>query len=114
MKTRLSVLLAVALALILGANLVAEDKEGKEVTLKGNITCAKCELKEKGATKCATVIVVKKNDDDKGTVYYFDADAHKKYHSDICKEGKKGSVKGTVKKDGKKMVVTVAELKYDD
>ena len=79
-------------------------------TLKGNITCAKCELKK--ATKCATVVVVKK--DDKETVYYFDKDGHKKYHDDICKGGKKGTVTGTVKKDGEKMIVTVKELKYDD
>jgi hypothetical protein len=83
--------------------------EDKEETLKGNITCAKCELKK--ATKCATVVVVKK--DDKETVYYFDKDGHKKYHDDICKGGKKGSVTGTVKKDGDKMVVTVKEVKYD-
>lgn len=111
MKVRLSVLFAVALAFTLGAFAVAEEK-GKEVNLKGNITCAKCELKKE--KKCATVIVVKKDADDKGTVYYFDAASDKKYHKDICKEGKKGTVKGTCKKVGDKLVLTVEELKYED
>jgi len=84
--------------------------EDKEETLKGTITCAKCDLKKEKA--CATVIVVKK--DDKETVYYFDKDSGKKHHKAICTEPKKGEVKGTVKKDGEKMVVTVKELKFDD
>jgi hypothetical protein len=97
------------LAVVMAFVLSVQAAEDKEETLKGNITCAKCELKK--AKACATVIVVKK--DDKETVYYFDKDGHKKYHDDICKGGKKGSVTGTVKKDGDKMVVTVKELKYD-
>jgi|SRR6516162_1461583 hypothetical protein len=104
--------LAIASGLVVAMFLVMAVRaaEDKEETLKGNITCAKCELKK--ATKCATVVVVKK--DDKETVYYFDKDGHKKYHDDICKGGKKGTVTGTVKKDGEKMIVTVKELKYDD
>ena len=106
--------LAIALGLGFAMVLVvaARAEEDKEETLKGNITCAKCELKVKGQKACATVVVVKK--DDKETIYYFDKDGHKKYHDDICKAGKKGTVTGTVKKDGEKMIVTVKELKYDD
>jgi len=99
-------MVAVALLLVSDASL-AQDKK-KEVTLEGKITCAKCDL---GVAKaCETVIVAKKGDKD--VTYYFDAASHKKYHGDICTEAKAGSVTGTVAKDGKKMVVTVKELKY--
>jgi hypothetical protein len=93
--------LALVFALVLGVQ--AADKE---VTLTGKITCAKCDLKK--ADACTTVIVVK----DK--VYYFDKDAHKKYHAGICKKAKMGTVKGTVSKDGDMMVITVASLEYKD
>jgi len=86
----------------------ADDKDAKEVKLEGNICCGKCELKE--SAKCAVTIVVEK--DKKKTTYWFDADSSKKYHGDICQEVKAGTVTGTVKKDGDKMVVTVKELKY--
>ena len=105
-------LLGLALIIIAGAD-AGGDKDKKEVTIKGKITCAKCELKTiTGATKCETVIAVKK--DKKDVIYYFDKVAHGKYHDDICSEGKKGTVTGTVKKDGKKEVISVKELKYDD
>jgi hypothetical protein len=93
-------MLGVALALVFAVTLCVRA-EDKEVTLKGTITCAKCDLKE--AQKCATVIQVK--DGDKTVTYYFDADGDKANHKTICTEAKKGSVTGTVSdKDGKKTV----------
>jgi len=86
-----------------GAPVVAKD-EAKEETLKGKITCAKCDLGT--ADKCHTVIKV----GDK--VYYFDDKATGKYHKEICKEPKDGTVTGTVKKDGDKMVVTVSKVEF--
>ena len=108
-------LLALA-AFVLALSTVAQARpDDKEVTLKGDITCAKCDLKM--TDKCATVIKVdknKKDKDSKDTVYYFDTDSHKKYHGDICKTPKKGSVTGTVsEKDGKK-TVKVSKLDYDE
>jgi Family of unknown function (DUF6370) len=98
--------LALGLILVGDASLAQEKKE---VTLKGKITCAKCEL---GVAKaCETVIVVKK--DAKDVVYHFDAASHKKYHNDICQEGKEGQVTGTVADQGKKKIVTVKDLKYN-
>jgi hypothetical protein len=100
--------LAVVFALVAGVN--ADDAK-KEVTLKGTITCAKCDLKVEGQTKCATVIKVKEGDKD--VVYYFDDDSHKKNHSKVCQESKKGEVSGTVaEKDGKKWI-TVSKIKFD-
>jgi len=86
----------------------ADEKDGKEVKLEGTIVCAKCELKI--SPSCAACIVVEK--DNKKTTYWFDTTASKKYHPDICSETKPGTVTGTVKKDGDKMIVTVTDLKY--
>jgi hypothetical protein len=110
MKTAFSILASVAVALILVAGLTAQDeKKGKQVTLKGSITCAKCDLKE--AKKCETVIKVK--EDGKDVVYYFDAKSHKTHHQKICQEAKEGTVVGKVsEKDGKKMV-TATKVEFN-
>ena len=72
----LSALFVVGLLLaFVGAPVVAKD-EVKEETLKGKITCAKCDLAIEES--CQTVIKV----GDK--VYYFDKDSNKKYHKEIC------------------------------
>jgi hypothetical protein len=101
-----SMLLGLAVALVLVVGLQADDKEK---TLKGTITCAKCDLKKEA--KCATVIVAK--EDGKDVVYYFDDASGKKNHKTICQEAKKGSVTGTVsEKDGKK-TVTVSKVTFE-
>src|SRR5262245_52893167 len=107
-KMRVACTLVLCLVVVCG--LVAGARaEDKEVTLKGTITCAKCDLKKEKA--CATVSSVKEMDKD--VVYYFDADSHKKHHKAICTEAKKGSVVGKVsEKDGKK-VVTVSKVEFD-
>jgi Family of unknown function (DUF6370) len=99
-------LLGMAMVLFLVVGVQADDKE---VTLKGTVTCAKCDLKE--TQSCHTVIKVKEGDKD--VVYYFDKASSKKYHKPICTEAKEGTVKGTVSEmDGKKYVkVTKLELK---
>ena len=98
----LSALFVVAIALaFVGAPAVAADKEE---TLKGTITCAKCDLKK--ADKCHTVVKV----GDK--IYWFDEASSKKFHKEICTEAKEGSVTGTVKKDGDKMVVTATKVEF--
>jgi Family of unknown function (DUF6370) len=104
----LSVLVLGIAAIALTAGSYAADEKGGEKTLKGTITCAKCDLKKEKA--CTTVIVVKEKDKD--VIYYFDKESGKKYHGDICTEAKEGTVKGSVKKDGQKMVVTVTELEF--
>jgi hypothetical protein len=96
--------------LALTSGVTAEDKKADkkidDKVLKGSMCCAKCELGI--ADKCATVIKVK--EDGKDVVYYFDADSHKKHHSDYCKGSVEGTVKGKVtEKDGKK-IVTVTSL----
>ncbi len=102
MRAALSCVLGLAVVCVLAA------ADEKEKTLKGNITCAKCELQKE--TKCTTVIVVK--EDGKDVVYYVDAKTHKDHHSKICKEGKEGTITGKVEeKDGKK-VVTATKVEF--
>jgi hypothetical protein len=101
-------LAALGLIMAFAAPTLAEEKE-KEVTLKGTICCAKCELNV--AKACATVIKVK-GKDGKDMVYYFDAASHKANHGKICQEAKDGSVVGTVKKDGDKMIVTASKVEF--
>ncbi len=97
MKSVWTLALALVAVVALVVSVKADDK-GKEVTLTGTITCAKCDLKL--ADKCHTVI--KTND---GTVYYFDDASSKKNHKPICTSPKEGTVKGTVEeKDGKKII----------
>ena len=104
MKAAWSMALGLAVVCALVLSVRADDKP-KEETLKGTITCAKCDLGT--ADDCATVVKVK------DTVYFFDSKGDKKFHKEICKKAKEGSVTGTVsEKDGKKMV-TVKEVKFD-
>jgi hypothetical protein len=105
------------LAFVVGVQADEKDKN-KEQTLKGTITCAKCDLHVKGQTKCATVIKVtekgKSTEKPKETIYYFDTQGNKEYHGDICKKAKEGKVSGTVsEKDGKKYI-KVSKVEYDE
>jgi Family of unknown function (DUF6370) len=107
---RIARLFAAGLALlVIGGLTLAQDKDKKETTLKGTVTCAKCDLKqEKG---CKTVIKVKEANKD--VIYYFDDKGHKDNHRAICTTPKEGEVTGTVsEKDGKK-IVTVSKVKLD-
>src|SRR3954470_11387106 len=104
MKTVLSVSLVLVAACVLAVGLRAEDK--KEVTLKGEIMCAKCELKEKDVAKCQTVLKVK--EDGKEVSYYFaDKGNKEEYHEAVCGGGRKeGTVTGTVSEKGGKKWIT--------
>ena len=97
------------LALVFGLVLVARaDDKGAEKTIKGTITCAKCDLKLVKA--CHTVIKAKD-----GTVYWFDKTSpdYKKNHQKICQEAKEGSVTGTVKKEGDKQILTATKVEIE-
>lgn len=80
----------------------------EEVTLSGKATCAKCDLKEAGLTKCKDVLQVTK--DGKTTTYDLVGDKAKAFHKEVCSESKEATVTGTVsEKDGKK-AITVAKI----
>jgi len=102
--------LVLTVAVVFGLWSGAEGGGEKEVTIKGEMTCAVCGLKMKGLDMCTAVIVEKK--DGKDIVYFFDAESQKKYHHEFCAKAKGGSVIGIVsEKDGKK-TIKIKEVKY--
>ena len=106
MRTAFSIALSLIAVFAFVAGVRAEKQEK---TLKGTITCAKCDLHE--ADKCHTVIKV--SEDGKDVVYYFDDAGSKKNHRAICTEAKKGTVTGVVSEmDGKKWI-KVSKVEFD-
>jgi hypothetical protein len=103
-----SLMLVVVGALIVGAGDAGEKKDKK---LTGTVTCAKCDLKVDGQTKCHTVIVVKKGDAE--TVYWFDEKGSKKFHKEICTTPKKGSVTGVTSKKDDKHFIKVKSVEFE-
>jgi hypothetical protein len=114
MRTLLAAFTLAVAAIVLTSGSNAQDKtDKKEVVLKGLICCNKCELGV--GTECATVIQVKtaKDKDKKGTIYFFDAPSHMKFHDDICSNAKAGTVTGVVKDVDKKKVISVKKVTYE-
>lgn len=111
MRALSAILLLLCSAVFLLQNAAGEEKKDakKEVTLKGKITCAKCELEL--TTDCTTVIVVKV--DKKDVIYFFDKKGHEQYHEGVCSGSKDGSVTGVVADDGKKKTITVTAVKFN-
>jgi hypothetical protein len=110
MKRARNLIAILTLLALLGLLNRAARAADKEVTLKGKIMCAKCELKE--AKKCLTVIKVK--EDGKEVTYYFNDKGNKEeYHEAVCGGGQKdGTVTGIVMvKDGKKWI-TPRKVEY--
>ena len=82
------------------------EKE-KTITITGEGKCGKCALHE--TEKCHNVIQVEK--DGKKTTYYLTQnDKSKAFHENICKESKKVTATGTVKKEDGKKVLTVTSI----
>ena len=107
MKAAISLCIALALTLTVWNGL--EGGQQKEVTVKGQVACAKCALNKE--TTCMAVVVEKK--EGKEIIYYFDAEGNTKYHPDVCPDPKNGAVTGVVsEKDGKKYIA-VKEVKYE-
>ena len=78
----------------------AEQGKGKERTITGEAKCAKCMLKE--TDKCQTVIQTENKNGKVVTYYLADNEVAKTFHENVCKEAKKVTATGTVKKvDGK-------------
>jgi hypothetical protein len=103
-----------AILMVLGASLLltatqAQDKTEKEVTIKGKICCAKCELAE--TKECWNAIVTKK--DGKDVTIYFDKDTKKKEHAKICSAPKEGSVTGIVTEKDNKKYIAVKTIKFE-
>jgi hypothetical protein len=78
-------------------------------TLRGTICCAKCALKQ--MNRCATLIVVREGC--RETLYWFDAASDKEHHLKVCHGARRGEVKGTVKRDGDRMIVSVQSIRFE-
>jgi hypothetical protein len=103
MKNQLLTLIALLGLVSLPA--FAESK-GKEITVKGEAQCAKCNLKQ--ADKCQTVIISEK--DGKKTTYYLAANpVAEEFHEEVCKAPKAAAITGTCKKEGDKLVLTATK-----
>ena len=94
------VVLLAAAGLVMGAHHVK--------TLTGEGTCAKCGLGE--TASCQNAIQVKK--DGKTVTYYMvHNDVAKKFHGNVCQGSKSIKAKGTVAKEGGKMMLTASSIK---
>ena len=85
----------------------AADKP-KEKTITGEAKCAKCMLKE--ADKCQTVIQVENKKGKTVNYYLVENDVSKAFHENVCKEAKKVTATGTVKKVEGKNEFTVSKI----
>jgi hypothetical protein len=108
-----SVLSAVLLTFVLsfaGAVQAAEKAAGGEVTLSGDMMCAKCSLKE--TTKCQNVLKV--TEGGKEAKYYIvQNEVAKKNHGEICSGTAKATVKGKVSDEAGKKMLTASDIKYN-
>jgi len=106
MKTRIVVFVfALAILVALAAPAFAGDKE---VSLEGNIACAKCTLKVEGQNECQTVLVV-------GDQYYYIVknDVAEEF-GHVCKGEKAAMVTGTVEEKDGKMWLTATKMTAPD
>jgi hypothetical protein len=88
----------------------AEKKPaGGEVTLSGDMMCAKCALKE--GAKCQNVLKV--TDAGKETKYYLvHNEVAKSNHSHVCSATEKATVKGVVSEEAGKKVLTASKIDF--
>jgi Family of unknown function (DUF6370) len=115
-------LLVAAFAVALGAGpALGADKEpakappaGKkaaagEVTLDGNMVCAKCALHE--SKKCQNVLQV--TEGGKDTNYYLAPnETAKQNHEHVCSGSSKATVTGTVSEKAGKKTLTASSIKF--
>jgi len=80
----------------------------KEKTITGQAKCAKCALKE--GDKCQTVIQTENKKGKTVSFYLADNDVSKAFHENVCKETKKVTATGTVKKVDGKNELTVSKI----
>src|ERR1019366_513152 len=80
----------------------------KERTITGEAKCAKCMLKE--TDKCQTVIQVDNKKGKSVNYYLVSNDVSKAFHQNVCKEAKKVTATGTVKKVNDKHEFTASKI----
>jgi hypothetical protein len=81
-----------------------------ELTLKGTMLCGKCALSE--TKSCQNVLKVEEGG--KEVKYYLAKnEVSDNAHGQVCGGSHGATVKGTVKQEGGKKVLTASEVKYD-
>src|ERR1035441_715870 len=95
------------LLLALATPVFAADSP-KEKTIIGEAKCAKCLLHE--GDKCETVIQVENKNGKTVSYYLTENDVSKAFHENVCKEAKKVTATGTVKKVEGKNEFTVSKI----
>ena len=107
---RASILLTgiAALVLLALATPAVAANASKEKTITGEAKCAKCMLKE--TDKCQTVIQVENKKGKTVNYYLASNDVSKAFHQNVCREAKKVTATGTVKKMDGKNVFTVSKI----
>ncbi len=106
-KTILFTAVASLLLLAIATPTLAAEKS-KEKTIAGEAKCAKCMLKE--SDKCQTVIQVENKNGKTVNYYLTENDLSKDFHQNVCKEAKKVTATGTVKKVAGKNELTVSKI----
>jgi hypothetical protein len=104
----LTAIAGLAIFAIAYPSFAAESGKGKERTITGEAKCAKCALKQ--GDKCQTVIQVENKKGKTVTYYLAENDVSKEFHSKVCKETKKVTATGTVKKVDGKTEFTVSKI----
>jgi Family of unknown function (DUF6370) len=110
-KLLLATIAGLALALAL-PSLAADSAKGKEHTITGTATCAKCDLHL--TDKCQTVIQVKNKRGKTITYYLADNETAKKFHHNVCQESKKVTATGTIKREDGKRILTVSKIEVKE
>jgi RecG-like helicase len=107
---RISFLITGVAGLLLLALATPTFAADKEKTITGEAKCAKCSMHE--AEKCQTVIQAEGKNGKMVNYYLADNEKAKAFHENVCKESKKVTATGTVKKvDGKnELTVTSIEV----
>ena len=106
-KSLLFTAVAGLLLLALATPTLAADKP-KERTITGEAKCAKCMLKE--GDKCQTVIQVENKKGKTINYYLVENEVSKAFHQNVCKEAKKVTATGTVKRVEGKNEFTASKI----
>jgi hypothetical protein len=86
------------------------EKKAGEVTLSGDLVCAKCTLHE--SAKCQNVLKV--TEAGKETKYYLaQNDVAEKNHEQVCSGESKATVTGTVKSAKGKKLLTASAITWE-
>ncbi len=107
-KTSLLLIGTAALLLLVFATPTVAAGKSKERTITGEAKCARCMLKE--TDKCQTVIQVENKKGKTVTYYLTDNEVSKAFHQNVCKEAKKVTASGTVKKSESKQEFTASKI----